>query len=137
MTGFSTRFTDDAEELQDVLDSDDKYEDCKVINEPIPQFMHMMETFKKRSTMAIQDDWQHWSENNEHREFAKLLLIDQADYQTQHIFFDDNIWNEEESIVDCRDAITKEIIPYKKFINKYAVQVQPHRAILEGDYFLK
>ena len=87
--------------------------------------------------MAVQEDWKHWNENGEDREYAKLLLIDQADYQTQHIFFDDHIWPDDECIVDVRDAITKEVIPYKKANNRYIVQVQPHRAILEGDYFLK
>jgi len=36
-----------------------------------------------------------------------------------------------------RDAVTQEIIPYKKFINRYVVQAEPHRAILETDYFIK
>ena len=29
------------------------------------------------------------------------------------------------------------MIPYKKFINRYVVYVEPHRAILEPDYFIK
>lgn len=32
--------------------------------------------------MAIQDDYFNWNENDKHNEVAKLLLIDQADYQT-------------------------------------------------------
>ena len=68
---------------------------------------------------------------------SKILLIDQADYGTQHIFFDDNCDENEECIVDVRDVITKEILPYQKFINRYAVKVEPHRAILEPDYFIK
>lgn len=40
--------------------------------------------------MAIQDDYFNWDQNDRHNEVSKLLLIDQADYQTQHIFFDDN-----------------------------------------------
>ena len=36
-----------------------------------------------------------------------------------------------------RDAITKEQIHYKKCDNLYVVKVEPHRAILEGDYFIK
>jgi hypothetical protein len=48
-------------------------------------------------------------------------MIDQADYNTQHIFFDDNIDSEEKCIVDVRDIITGEAIPYKKFIDMYAV----------------
>lgn len=40
--------------------------------------------------MAIQDDYNNWKENDFSNEVAKLMLIDQADYNTQHIFFDDN-----------------------------------------------
>ena len=39
--------------------------------------------------------------------------------------------------MDVRDVITKEIIPYKKFINMYVIKVEPYRAILEPDYFIK
>ena len=36
-----------------------------------------------------------------------------------------------------RDVITKEILNYNKFINRYVVKSEPHRAILEVDYFIK
>ena len=90
--------------------------------------------------MAIQEDYANWKENDCHREVGKLLLIDQADYNTQHIFFDDNAddGNDgEDCIVDVRDVITGEIIPYNKFINRYVVRAEPNRAILEVDYFIK
>ena len=92
---------------------------------------------KKFSSMAIQDDYENWNENDQHREVAKLLLIDQADYQTQHIFFDDNADEDEDCIVDARDVISKEIISYNKIKNRYVIKVEPHRAILEPDYFIK
>ena len=41
--------------------------------------------------MAIQDDYILWRDNNEAKIAGKLLLVDQADYGTQQIFFDDNI----------------------------------------------
>lgn len=65
------------------------------------------------------------------------MLIDQADYNTQHIFFDDNVDSAESCIVDVRDLISGEALPYKKFIDMYVVKVHPHRAILESDYFVK
>lgn len=40
-------------------------------------------------------------------------------------------------IVDVRDQITGEAIPYKKFLDMYVVKVHPHRAVLEPDYFVK
>lgn len=68
---------------------------------------------------------------------GKLLFVDEADYQTQHIFFDDNANEEEKCIVDVRDLVSGEPLPYKKFINMYVVKVESHRAILEPDYFIK
>lgn len=47
------------------------------------------------------------------------------------------IFRDDECIVDVRDPISKEIIPYKKFINMYVIKAEPHRAILEPDYFIK
>ncbi len=44
---------------------------------------------------------------------------------------------EDDCNVDVRDVINGEEIPYRKFINKYVVKVEPHRAILEPDYFIK
>ena len=41
------------------------------------------------------------------------------------------------SIVDVRDLITGEQIPFKRAINKYIVKVDPEKAILESDYFVK
>lgn len=64
-------------------------------------------------------------------------MIDQADYNTQHIFFDDNVDSAESCIVDVRDLVTGEPLPYKKFMDMYVVKVHPHKAILESDYFVK
>jgi ABC-type proline/glycine betaine transport system substrate-binding protein len=50
----------------------------------------MLEALKKYSSMAVQDDYNGWKDNEFSNEVAKLLLVDQADYNTQHIFFDDN-----------------------------------------------
>jgi len=36
-----------------------------------------------------------------------------------------------------RELATGDPIPYRKFINMYVMKVEPHRAILEPDYFIK
>lgn len=87
--------------------------------------------------MAISDDYENWKANDFHREVAKLLFIDQGEYNTQHIFFDDCADEGEDCIVDVRDVVTQEIVDYKKFINQNAIKVEPHRAVLEPDYFIK
>ena len=87
--------------------------------------------------MLITDDKQNWAENDNHREMAKLMLIDQSDYCTHHIFFDDQADDDENGIVDGRDLITNEIISTNQMKNKYIIKVEPHRAILEPDYYCK
>lgn len=99
--------------------------------------MGILNCLQKHSSMAIQDDYHNYEDNDYHREVGKLLLVDQADYNTQHIFFDDNANEEEDCIVDVRDVITKEIVSYNKMKNRYVIQAEPHRAILEVDYFIK
>ena len=76
--------------LKGKLNADDKFEDCNFIGDNIKQYLEIQELLKKFSSVAIQDDYPNWKENDFHREVAKLLMLDQGDYNTQHIFFDDN-----------------------------------------------
>lgn len=80
---------EDEGQIRDALD-DDKYEDCTFHGETIQQYSAMLDALKKFSSMAISDDYSNWKENDFHREVAKVLFLDQADYNTQHIFFDDH-----------------------------------------------
>lgn len=59
----------------------------------------MMEILNKKSVMAIQDDYSFWLSTGYKKNGGKLLLVDQADTKTHHIFFDDNADEEEECIV--------------------------------------
>jgi len=87
--------------------------------------------------MAVQEDYQCWKENAYSSEHAKLFLIDQEQDNVQNIFFDDNADEDDDCIVDARDVFTSEVITYGKMINKYVVKVDPLKAILEPDYFVK
>ena len=40
-------------------------------------------------------------------------------------------------MVDVRDIITGEKIPQRKYMDMYVVKVQPTKAILEPEYFIK
>lgn len=88
--GISERLTDNLDDMQEMIESEEKYEDCEILSDPITQYQHILETLKKKGTMVFHEDYKNWAANDRHREVAKLLLLDQADYQTQHIFFDDN-----------------------------------------------
>lgn len=123
--------------LNDLLNDDAKYEDMELSDDVLVIYQKLMDTLKKYSSMAIQDDYPNWEANDRHREVAKLLLLDQGDYGTQHVFFDDNADEDEDCIVDARDVITKEVIKDKKMKDIYVIKVEPHRAILEPDYFIK
>ena len=46
-------------------------------------------------------------------------------------------FRDDKCIVDVRDVVSGQVIPYNKFINKYVIRIEPHRAILEPDYFIK
>lgn len=72
----------------------------------------------------------------ENKNRARTLFIDQADYSTQHIYFDSKLENND-NWLDIWDLITNEPIPFSQFINIYAAQVEPQRALMESDYFLK
>jgi len=76
VTGMNSRITNEMDELLEALDSVEEYEDSKMIKDVIPQFQHILETLKKRATMAIQDDYYHYKESEYHNEYGKLLLID-------------------------------------------------------------
>jgi hypothetical protein len=108
-----------------------------MIKDIIDQYVAIMETLKKRSSLAIQDDKQAYLKSGQNRSAGKLLLIDQADYGTQHIFFDDNATEDEKSQIDVVDIINGQGVPPKKTMGKYIFKVEPHRAIMEPDYFIK
>lgn len=100
-------------------------------------YVSIQERLYKTASMAIHDDYIYWHNNGETSDYGKLLLIDENDYNVQHVFFDDNIDIDQSKIVDVRDVITGEPIPFKKSINKYIFRVDPYRAVVEQDYFYK
>lgn len=116
-----------------INDDDDTF----VIRDHIQQFQSNLETLKKFGSQAVCDDYPSWKASGFSNSRSKLLLIDQADYNTQHIFFDDNADDGDECIVDVRDIITGEKLSQRKFMNMYVIKVHPHRAILEPEYFIK
>ena len=88
--------------------------------------------------MAVEEDYPSWNATGRSNSRAKLLMVDQADYNTQHIFFDDNADEcDDGGIVDVRDVVNGDKIPRRKYMDMYVVKVHPHRAILEPEYFIK
>ena len=104
-----------------------------IYKDTIDQYIQILETLKKRSAMAIHDDRAAQAS----QKGGKLLLVDPADYGTQHIFFDDSAYEGEACQVDVVDAVSGSKLEYKNVIGKYVVKVEPQRAIMEADYFVK
>jgi hypothetical protein len=109
----------------------------RVYREASNIFVAMIEMLQHAASIALQDDWHFWDVNDCEDDSGKLLLVDQTDYSTQHIFFDDNIGEDHSKIVDVRDVVTGEPLPYKRVANKYIYRVDSYKAIIEHDYFLK
>jgi len=112
-------------------------EDNLVLRNPLDIFQTILETLKKSSSMLIEEDVASWTASGCKKNMGKCLLVDQSDYQTQHIFFDDCVEEGDESALECRDIVTGKEIGFDKCINMYMVKVHPTRAILEMDYFIK
>ena len=78
-------------------------------------YVQIMECLKRSCSMIIQDDFKPWDETDWNPDYGKVLLVDQADYNTQHIFFDDHA----DTNMDVRDLISGDKIPPRKYLNKY------------------
>lgn len=92
------------ENVQDLGMLDQDNNPC--YKDPLEIYQTILETLKKSSTMTVQEDYPAWKAANFKSSMGKLLLIDQADYLTQHIFFDDNADDYDDCIVDVRDVVT-------------------------------
>lgn len=62
--------------------------------------------------MGIHDDRAAWIASGESKDGGKVLLVDQADYGTQHIFFDDMAHEDHHCQVDVLDIVTGQPLPY-------------------------
>lgn len=68
--------------LEDFYRGEIEEGNVEIVKELSDVYLSMMEILKKRSTMAIQDDWRHWNKAGEIPSEGKLMLVDQADYHT-------------------------------------------------------
>lgn len=112
-------------------------ESLNICRDPLEIYQTILETLKKSSSMIMTEDYAGWKSSNFKSCMGKCLMVDQADYLTHHIFFDDNADDGDDCCVDVRDLVTGKAIEWEKFINMYVVKVHPTRAILEMDYFIK
>jgi hypothetical protein len=89
---------------------------------------------------AIKDDHGFFSKhisNSPDVLCGKLFLVNSADTDVHHIFFDDNIKSDEAFIVDIWDMATKKRIPFKDALNIYMCQADTIQAMADNEYFVK
>jgi len=95
-------------------------------------YLSFMGKLTQNCTFCILDDYYFYKKHDD--KHGKLLLIDPYDIDTLQIFFDTDLHKNPEKI-DVIDVVTKKKIPLENCLNKYVVNVEPYRAIIDINYF--
>lgn len=96
-------------------------------------YLTEIEKLSQYCTLVILDDYNYFKRNNNQN--GKLLLIDPYDYDTLQIFFDADL-NKFPDKIDVIDIATKKKLSYDYCIDKFLINVEPRRAIMEKNYFI-
>lgn len=96
--------------------------------------MNLKEKLIQNSTFIILDDYSFYINNN--NQHGKLFLIDPYDTETLQIFFDSDLHINPNKI-DVYDVVTKKKLSSSYVMNKYVVNIEPYRAILDINYFTR
>ena len=95
-------------------------------------YLSFMGKLTQNCTFCILDDYNYYKKHdNKH---GKLLLVDPYDIDTLQIFFDVDLHKNPEKI-DVINVVTKEPIPLDDCLNKFVVNIEPYRAIIDINYF--
>ena len=95
-------------------------------------YLSFMGKLTQNCTFCILDDYYFYKKHDD--KHGKLLLIDPYDIDILQIFFDTDLHKNPEKI-DVIDVVTKKKIPLENCLNKYVVNVEPYRAIIDINYF--
>ena len=95
-------------------------------------YLNFIGKLTQNCTFCILDDYINYKKNN--FKHGKLLLLDPYDVDTLQIFFDSDL-NKYPEKIDVIDIATKKRIPLENCLNKYVVNVEPYRAIIDINYF--
>ena len=95
-------------------------------------YLSFMGKLTQNCTFCILDDYNYYLKHeNKH---GKLLLVDPYDIDTLQIFFDVDLHKNPDKI-DIINVVTKKNIPLNECLNKFVVNVEPYRAIIDINYF--
>lgn len=95
------------------------------------------EILEETNTTAIKDDYDFWKDKNCQASAGKLLMVDDAETKTQHIFFDGHIHANDANCVDVRNVVNGESIPYDEANDIHFHRVNLWSAITDDQYFIK
>lgn len=96
-------------------------------------FLTEVEKLSQYCSFVILDDYNFYKENNNSN--GKLMLVDPYDYDTLQIFFDSDL-DKYPNKIDVVDVANKSKLKYEYCIDKFIVNVEPRKAIMEKNYFL-
>ena len=97
-------------------------------------YLSFMEKISQNCSFCILDDYSYYINNN--KKHGKLFLIDPYDKDTLQIFFDIDLDKYPEKI-DVVDVVTHKKLSKEYYLDKYVVNVEPYKAIIDINYFLK
>ena len=105
---------------------------AEIITGYIYSYLNFMGKLTQNCTFCILDDYVHFKKSD--YKHGKLLLVDPYDVDTLQIFFDSDL-NKYPEKIDIIDIVTKKKIPLEECLNKFVVNVEPYRAIIDINYF--
>ena len=87
--------------------------------------------------IGLRDDYAHWARARFSTRAGKPFYIDPTQPGVHEVFFDDNVFADEDRIVDARDVKTGAGLPSHLTRGAHVVRVSPFDAIMKGDYFVE
>ena len=109
----------------------------KVINGGLKIYSFISENIisGKYNSFVMGDEYNIWFMNDEKTEYSKVLLNNPYDFSVHQIFFDDNITEDEHSIVDCRNIVTGDTMLIEDIWNKFIVKADSIKAGTDINYY--
>jgi len=89
-------------------------------------------------SIAVRDYFPFWRKSKESDDSGKPLLVESlSENSVHHIFFDDNIERDRAHIVDARDVVSGNPMPFSETQGVYLVKAEPLLAIKDPHYFIE
>ena len=100
------------------------------------EFINKNSSEGKINSFCLNDHYDTWYRYDKKETCGKPMLIDPENKDVEVFFFDDNITENEFSIVDCRDANSGKSVKDKIIKDKYLIKVDTLKAAVDENYFL-